>query len=158
MDFRNFGCDAPKISLPRKAKKTLRGVKKGEWYMAKDCKHAKNESGYACKGRELMLQQVANGVVGEKHRKFIQFATLFHTLKHGKPMLEYGAHKELFDFLNLEENPKMHWTDSIGWAMVQHMHNMIFETTIVVQYISLTCDEVNTVSNQNWLLVHAYVV
>ncbi len=41
MDFRNFGCDALKISLPIKAKKTLKGVKRGGWYMAKDCKHAK---------------------------------------------------------------------------------------------------------------------
>jgi hypothetical protein len=40
----------------RKASKTLRGVKKGEWYMVKDCKHAKNETTYACKGKELVLQ------------------------------------------------------------------------------------------------------
>jgi hypothetical protein len=36
-------------------------------------------------------------------------------------MLEYGAYKEPLDFLNLEENPKIQWTDSIGWAMAQHM-------------------------------------
>ncbi len=62
--------------------------------MAKDCKHVKNETTYACKGKELMLQQVANGVVG-KHKKLIQFATLFHVLKHGRPMFAYEAHKEL---------------------------------------------------------------
>jgi hypothetical protein len=39
-----------------KAKKTLKEVKKGEWYMAKDYKHPKNEIVYAFKGRELMLQ------------------------------------------------------------------------------------------------------
>jgi hypothetical protein len=101
------------------AKKTLRRVKKGEWYMAKDCKHVKNGTTYACKGRESVLQQVANGVVGGKCRNVFQFATLFHTLKHGRPMLQYEAHKELFDFLNLEKNPKMHL---IGWAMAQHLH------------------------------------
>jgi hypothetical protein len=35
--------------------------------------------------------------------------------------------------------------------MVQHMHNMVLEaiisTIIVVQYISLTCDEMNTIDN-----------
>ncbi len=46
--------------------------------MAKICKHVKNETTYACKRRELMFQQVVNGVVGEKHRKFIQFAILKH--------------------------------------------------------------------------------
>jgi len=51
--------------------------------------------------RNLSCKKVAKGVVGEKHIKLILFATLFHTLKHGKPMLEYEAHKKLFDFLNL---------------------------------------------------------
>jgi hypothetical protein len=30
--------------------------------------------------------QVINGLVGEKHRKLDQFVTLFHTLKHDKPV------------------------------------------------------------------------
>jgi hypothetical protein len=44
----------------------LKGVKKGPDTWLKDCKHAKNEIVYACKGRESILQKVANGVVGEK--------------------------------------------------------------------------------------------
>ncbi len=38
----------------------------------------------------------------------------------------------------------MHWTDSVGWAMAQHMHGIILEATKsiigVAQFISLTCD------------------
>jgi hypothetical protein len=37
-------------------------------------------------------------------------------------MFEYEAHKELFDFLGLEENLIMHWTNLASWAMAQHMH------------------------------------
>jgi hypothetical protein len=37
--------------------------------MAKDCKHAKTEIACACMGRELVLQQVTNGVDGEKCKK-----------------------------------------------------------------------------------------
>jgi hypothetical protein len=44
---------------------------------------------------------MTNGLVSEKRKKLIQFATLFHTLKHGMPMHEYEAHKDLFDFFNL---------------------------------------------------------
>jgi hypothetical protein len=44
-------------------------------------------------------------------------------------MLEYEAHKDLFDFLNFEENPKMHWTNDSSWAMVQHMHDITLEAT-----------------------------
>ncbi len=64
---------------------------------------------------------MTNGLVGEKHKKLVQFATLFHTLKHGMPMFEYEAHKDLFDFMNLENNHKMHWTNNFGWVMAQHI-------------------------------------
>ncbi len=86
----------------------MKGVKKIECYVSKDCKHNKNKATYAFKGKESILQQVTNGLVGEKCKILVQFATLFYTLKHGKPMLEYEIHKDLFEFLNLEENPKMH--------------------------------------------------
>ncbi len=86
----------------------MKRVKKGEWYINKDCKQKKNEVVYASKGKEFILQQVINGLVGEKHKKLVQFATLFHTLKHGRPMLEHEDHKDLFDRLNVEENFKMY--------------------------------------------------
>jgi hypothetical protein len=34
------------------------------------------------KGENIYLQQVSNGLVGEKHRKLVQFATLFHSWLH----------------------------------------------------------------------------
>jgi hypothetical protein len=52
------------------------------------------------KARNLFCNKLAN----EKCRKLVRFATLFHTLKHGRPMLEYEYHRDLFDFLNFEEN------------------------------------------------------
>jgi hypothetical protein len=55
-------------------------------------------------------------------------------------MFEYKAHKDLFDFLNLEKNPKMHWTHNFSWAMAQHMHGIILEVTKsivgIAQYLS----------------------
>jgi hypothetical protein len=67
------------------------------------------------------------------------------------PMFEYEAHKELFEFLSFEENPKIHWIDLASCAMIQHIHNMVLEliisTITTIQYISLTCDEVNTIDN-----------
>ncbi len=92
----------------RKLDKPMKGVEKIEWYISKDCKHNKNETTYASKGKEFVLQQVTNGLAGEKCKILVQFATLFYPLKHGRPMLEYEAHKDFFDFLNLKENPKMH--------------------------------------------------
>ncbi len=83
-------------------------MKKGEWYTNNDCQQSSNQTSYVSKRREFVLEQMINGLVGKKCKKLAQFATLFHTLKHGRPMLEYEVHKDLFDFVNLEENPKMH--------------------------------------------------
>ncbi len=75
------------------------------------------------------MLQVINVLVGEKHKNLVHIATLFYTLKHGRPTLEYDIHKDLFDFLNLDENPKMHCINVYGWAMVQHVHVIILEAT-----------------------------
>jgi len=95
------------------------------------------------------LLQIINGLVGEKHKNLVNIATLFYALKHGMPMLEYDIHKNLFDFLNFEENPKMHCINDYGWAMVQHMHVIILEATKFVIgitcYLSFTCNEVNII-------------
>jgi hypothetical protein len=76
-----------------------------------------------------VLQLVVNGVVGEKRRKLVQFVTLFCIVQHGRPMLENEAHKELFEFFELENNLKLHWIDFMSWAMVQHMHQIVFSAT-----------------------------
>ncbi len=84
--------------------------------------------------------------------------SICHIISHFKacqsmasPMFEYEAHKELFEFLSFEENPKIHWIDLASCAMIQHIHNMVLEliisTITTIQYISLTCDEVNTIDN-----------
>jgi hypothetical protein len=45
----------------------------------------------------------------------------------------------------------MHWIDLVGWAMVQHMLDIVLEATKFVvrtaQFISLTCDVVSTIDN-----------
>jgi hypothetical protein len=46
--------------------------------------------------------------------------------------------------------------------MAQHMHGIVLEATKSVvgatQFMSLACDEVSTIDNQNWLFVHVYMV
>jgi hypothetical protein len=36
-----------------------------------------------------MLELVNNTMVGENRRKLVQFSTLFHVLKRGRPMVEF---------------------------------------------------------------------
>jgi hypothetical protein len=121
----------------------MKGVKKGEWYTNNEYKQNRNQASYVSKGRKFVLKQVTNGLVGEKCRKLVQFATLFHTLKHGRPMLEYEVHKDLFDFLNLEENPKMHLDRQLrlGYGLTYAWHYLggdkicCWSSPIVVTYL-----------------------
>jgi hypothetical protein len=68
-------------------------------------------------------------------------------------MFEYKAHKKLFDFLSLEENPKMHQGQFNRLGHGSTHHGIILEATKstigATQFIALTCDEVNYINNQN---------
>ncbi len=55
-----------------KVDRLMKRVKKGKWYPNKDCKHIKMKLFMFLKGGH----QVINGLVGEKHRKLNQFATI----------------------------------------------------------------------------------
>lgn len=49
----------------------------------------------------------------------------------------------------------------MSWAMVQHMHQILFNAIRVVittYYISLICDEVSTIHYHRWVFLYAYVV
>ncbi len=60
-------------------------------------------------------------------------------------MLEYEYHRDLFDFLNFEENIECQ-------AMVQHTHGIVLEVekNIVgtTNYLSLTSDEVSALTTR----------
>lgn len=76
----------------KRLKKIWKGVKKGQWYTFKNCKHV--QATHTCKIRSW--QYYNNYLRGWWQFfciKLIQFATLFHTLKHGKPILDYESHK-----------------------------------------------------------------
>jgi hypothetical protein len=54
-------------------------------------------------------------------------------------------------FYEFEQDPKMHWTNMMAWAMVQHMHHIVLEATKatigVTWYMWFTYDEVITIDN-----------
>jgi hypothetical protein len=97
-----------------KVDRPMKKVKRKEQYTSKICKQNKNEVVYASRRGwgEFVLQQITNGLVGEKRRKLFYFTTLFCTLKDGKSMLECEFHKDLLDIWNLEENTNMHWSNT----------------------------------------------
>jgi len=131
----------------------MKGMKKGEWYINNNCEHSKNQIAYASKRKKSILYQVTNGLVHEKRKKLVEFATLFHTLKHGRPTYEYEVHKDLFDFLNFENSPKIirHtillglWLN-ISMALFWRQQNLLLKKP---KYLSLTCNEISTIDSQS---------
>jgi len=76
-------------------------------------------------------------------------------------MFEYKTQKDLFEFLNLEENPKcivqilltklLH----MQYCMALFGHHKIYCWS---SQLFVTCDYINTIDNQIQLLIHIYVV
>jgi len=99
---------------------------------------------------------------GDKTRKIAQFATVFHMLQHGRPMLEYESMRELFTFLKMPHLSKKHWGDNSGWLMAEYLHAQVMQKAREVihggKFLSISVDEVTTVDNQAWISIHAYVV
>jgi hypothetical protein len=99
---------------------------------------------------------------GDKARKIAQFATVFHMLQQGRPMLEYESMRDLFGFLKMPHLSKKHWSNNSGWLMAEYLHSAVMRRARNVlgaaKYIAVTCDEVTTVDNQFWLSIHAYTI
>ena len=150
-----------KHSGKRKATKNMAlGIKKGQWYVAKNCKHLRNERLYAARNSVTVAQQLAV-VKGERARKRLQFATILHLLQNGRPMLEYAALQPLFTFLDVPKLPKRHWSDSAGWSLAECLHHQVQLKTREVmskaRFFSVSCDEVTTLDTQSWISIHGYV-
>jgi hypothetical protein len=77
-------------------------------------------------------------------------------------MLEYEALKPLFQFLDLLKMLHKQWSDTIGWTVADCLHKEIEiamkTTNQVVEYLSITCDEVTTIDTQSWINIHTSVV
>ncbi|KAG0572981.1 hypothetical protein KC19_VG138700 [Ceratodon purpureus] len=145
----------------RKAKKDMPriGVKEGQWFMDKNCKHARNERIWASRRSSTVIEQVC-AVKGERARKRQQFATLLHLLHEGRLMAEYAALESLLTFLEVPKLPKKHWNATAGWQLVECMFTQvqckIQQVIKQARFFSITCDEVTTLDNESWISVHGY--
>ena len=147
----------------RKAVKNMHGgILCGQWYIAINCKHLRNERKWATRGVAIPVRDQLLELKGERARKRLQMGTIFHLLEQGRPMLEYEALQPLFEFLEVPKIPKRHWSDNAGWTMAEAMYAQVLNKTrmtiSVARYIALSCDEVSCIDNSSWISVHAYVV
>jgi hypothetical protein len=60
----------------------------------------------------------------EKKNK-VQFVTLFHLLKLGKPIINFESMHGFLQFLKVKNTTNKHWMDTSGWGMVECMNNVV---------------------------------
>jgi hypothetical protein len=135
-------------------------VKKGKYYYLGHNQHIKNEGIYYARAGESILDKIAAGLTQERKKKMVQFRTMFHLLTLGRPMCNYTACQDLYNALNVLHQPRKHWSEPAGWeiahVLVHVVCDKIKEALAKANYIAISCDEVTTVDNQQWLCIHAY--
>jgi hypothetical protein len=108
------------------------------------------------------LDQLQVDVPFEHRQKYVQFVAIFHLLSCGRPMTNYEDLRYLFQLLKVKSVSKKHWFNTSGWGMVEVMHVVLLEVTkatfVVAPSIVVNVDEVTTIDNTQWLLIHLYVV
>ena len=66
------------------------GIRKGDKYVAANCRHLKNERTVASRGVRP-IDEVIQDMVGEKAQKKQQMGVIFHLLSSGRPMVDFAA-------------------------------------------------------------------
>jgi hypothetical protein len=137
------------------------GVKKGDKYIATNCRHLKNERVVAKRGMRP-IQEAIQDVVGERARKRQQMGVIFHLLSSGRPMVDYGTSRSMLQFLGVPKLAKRHWNDVAGWILAECMFRQVeaksLEMVKSARFISISCNEVTSIDNGSWISIHAYVV
>jgi hypothetical protein len=98
----------------RKAKRDISGIgiKKGDKYIVKSCRHQAALAVYNTRQPLTVLQQVNSFSSLERRKKKVQFASIFHFLFASRPMVHYESLEGLYSFLEVPNLPRMHWSDN----------------------------------------------
>ena len=77
-------------------------------------------------------------------------------------MTEFQPRFELYEFLNVPELPRKHWSDGSGWVMAEHLYNFVKQKIMSLvssaAYFALLADETSACDNSSWIAIHAYVL
>jgi hypothetical protein len=70
--------------------------------------------------------------------------------------------KGLFQMLKVKFVSRKHWFDMLSWAMVEVMHELLLEATkatfVFATLIVINANELTTIDNTHWLLIHLFAV
>ncbi len=85
---------------------------------------------------------------------------MFYLLKEGHPTSITSPSRTSSVFFKVKNMPQKHWSNSLGWEVVENMHDMVLQCTkeVVKQspFFVLFVDEVTTIDNESWIFIHEY--
>ncbi len=130
------------------------------WFV-NDLTHVKNGVSYMQPWFKLTWLSIVEMI--HKKCKLLQFVYILHLLSEGHLMkVDYEGMKPLFKQLWINNYPHKHCSNSLGWIMGKHMHNVMLDTMqwpmAKVKVLSISCEEIKNIDNQTWTSVHVYVV
>jgi hypothetical protein len=64
---------------------------------------------YIGRGQNFVFNIVQFGICASFKKKFVQFASTFHSLNHGQPMTKFENLRDLYVLWNVKNNMKKHW-------------------------------------------------
>jgi len=77
-------------------------------------------------------------------------------------MTKYEDMPSSFHMLKVKYVSQKHWSNSLGWGMVEVMHDVLLEATkaafACANFIDVSVNEVTTIDNTQWLSIHLYMV
>jgi hypothetical protein len=77
-------------------------------------------------------------------------------------MIEYEQMQFLFIILKVPNHPSKHWSECVGWEIIQSLHHVVLIATtkviLALSFQSISINESNLVDNQIWILVDCYGV
>lgn len=63
-------------------------------------------------------------------------------------MLEYKSLEELYEFLDVPNMPRMHWSYTLGWQMAEFIYDVVKEEIkSQVGDLAVNCDQTTLVDN-----------
>ncbi len=75
-------------------------------------------------------------------------------------MIKYEQMRALFTLFKVWNYPSKHWSDHARWEIVESLHNVVMsaikKAIMALNFIFIFANEMTTVDNQSWILVHYY--
>ncbi len=94
----------------------------------------------------------------EKEKGLIYYCVLF--VEGGSSHVNYESFKDFLCFFKVNNMPNKHWSNSLGWEVVESMHDIVLQHTkkamkqspFFVHFV----DEVTTIDSEPWIFIHEY--